>query len=165
MVVKLIFGVCIVAFTTLCGYLFSRKFRRRKDFLLQFKEFNERFLAEITYQRRPINAFVASYSYKGEFDGLLKVYSNVLDKRENFASVLDIKKDYPFLKEDERQIVLDYFLMLGKGDSLSQKGYFSATKERLEKAYYVAESDCKKYVNLYIKMGFLCGLMLLILLI
>ena len=55
--------------------------------------------------------------------------------------------------------------MLGKGDSFSQKGYFATSKDALEKLYVEAENNCKKYVHLYIKLGFLCGLTLLILLI
>ena len=64
-----------------------------------------------------------------------------------------------------RELHIGNFLMLGKGDSFSQKGYFATSKDALEKLYAEAENNCKKYVHLYIKLGFLCGLTLLILLI
>ena len=165
MIAKLIMGICIVAFTTFCGYLFSRKFRQRSDFIQQFKEFNERFLSEIAFRRRPIKAFIEAYSYKGEFDKLLSVYCNGLEKGCGLSLGMDLKKEYSFLKEEDRQVINDYFLMLGKGDSFSQKGYFATSKDALEKLYVEAENNCKKYVHLYIKLGFLCGLTLLILLI
>ena len=60
-------------------------------------------------------------------------------------------------------MVEDYFLMLGKGDSLSQKGYFSSVKEPLLRLQNEAETTCKRYADLYIKLGFLCGLLILIL--
>ena len=44
---KLLSGIAIIAFTTFCGYFFSKKYRQRKIFFAQFKEFNERFLNEI----------------------------------------------------------------------------------------------------------------------
>ena len=165
MIAKLIMGVCIVAFSTFCGYLFSRKFRRRKDFIQQLKAFNDRFLSEIAFRKRPIKAFIAAYTYTGDFDKLLSIYCNGLEKRCELVFGMDIKKEYSFLKEEDCRVVNDYFLMLGKGDSFSQKGYFASSKGVLENLCVEAENNCKKYVPLYVKLGFLCGLTLLILLI
>ena len=55
--------------------------------------------------------------------------------------------------------------MLGKGDSVSQKGYFSSVKDTLLKLQNDAQNDAKRYDNLYVKIGFLCGLLLLILMV
>lgn len=165
MFTKFIFGIALVLFTTFCGYLFAKKYRQRKLFLQQFKEFNERFLSEITYYRRPIKAFVATYAYKGEFDRFLKVFFQLLEGGQAQARAFDFKAEFPFLQKEERQTLEDYFLMIGKGDSTSQKGYFSSVKERLSTLSLSAEKDCKKYGDLYIKLGFLCGLLLLILMI
>ncbi len=165
MLAKFIFGVAIVAFTSFLGYLFAKKYRQRKQFFQQFKEFNERFLSEISYSRRPIKAFVASYSYKGDFDRLLKLFFQRLENGNTLARAFDFKTEFPFLKREEQQTVQDYFLMLGKGNSVSQKGYFMSVKERLSTLFHSAETDCKKYGDLYIKIGFLCGLLILILII
>lgn len=165
MFTKFIFGIVVVLFTTFCGYLFAKKYRQRKLFLQQFKEFNERFLSEVSYFRRPIKAFVASYAYKGEFDRFLKVFFKLLESGQSQVRAFDFKTEFPFLRKEERQTLEDYFLMIGKGDSASQKGYFSSVKERLSALYLTAEKDCKKYGDLYIKLGFLCGLLILILMI
>ena len=68
-----------------------------------------------------------------------------------------------FLTAEEKNVVEDYFLMLGKGDSASQKTYFSAMKERLISLKDEAVNAHKRYGDLYVKLGFLCGLFLLIL--
>ena len=73
--------------------------------------------------------------------------------------------EFNFLKEEEKRVICDYFSMLGKGDSQSQKGYFSGEKERLKKFQNETEEICKKYSDLYVKLGFLCGLLILILII
>ena len=70
-----------------------------------------------------------------------------------------------FLKKEEMGFLEDYFQMLGKGDSSSQKAYFSAMKDEIQKRYALAENEYKKYGDLYIKLGFLCGLFLLILIV
>ena len=53
--IKFILGVAIICFTSFCGYVLAKKYRQRKNFFSQMNEFNERFLSEIAYYRRPIN--------------------------------------------------------------------------------------------------------------
>ncbi len=162
---KFLVGVAIVAFTAFCGYFFAKKYRQRKLFFRQFKEFNERFLSEISYYRRPLKEFISAYRYRGEFNELLTDYLSVIKNRETFAEVLTDDGKYSFLKEEERRTLEDYFLMLGKGDSLSQKGYFSSVRELLTGLQAEAESAAKKYGDLYVKLGFLLGLLILILIV
>lgn len=165
MITKFFLGIAVVAFTSFCGYVFAKKYRIRKLFFREWTIFNERFLTEISYYKRPLGEFVSKHSYKGEFGVLLEVYFQSLPQNnEEFMKILQ-SSDYGFLSAEEKTVVSDYFNMLGKGDSISQKSYFSAVKETLGK--FQAESDAtyKKYGDLYIKLGFLCGLFLLILMI
>ena len=165
MITKFFLGVAIVAFTSFCGYVFAKKYRIRKLFFSQWKLFNERFLTEITYYRRPLAEFSSKHIYKGEFDALLEGYFEALPKNiGEFRKTLQ-SSDYAFLSAEEKTSVLDYFSMLGKGDSASQKAYFTAVKDMLIKFQAEADATYKKYGDLYIKLGFLCGLLLLILII
>ena len=157
---KILIGIVLIAFTTFCGYLFAYKYRQRKHFFTQFCQFNDRFLSEISYYRRPIGEFIANYAYQGEFNELLQEYFSSLKKNLSFEL-----PEYTFLKKDEKVVVSDYFLMLGRGDSASQKGYFSAIKERLGKLQTEAIAECRRYGDLYIKLGFLTGLLILLLIV
>ena len=162
---KFIVGIALIAFTTFCGYLLSGKYRKRKAFFRQLRGFNDRFINEISYFRRPIEEFVAAYLYDGDFALLLKSYfyrlkSNVSQDK----TVLELS-NVTFLSEEERHLVEEYFLMLGKGDSLSQRNYFSSVREKLVKIENETELQAKKYGDLYIKIGFLCGLLFLILIV
>lgn len=162
---KFLFGLVMVAFTSFCGYLLARKYRQRKLFFRQLYEFNERFLTEIAYYRRPIKEFASKYTYRGEFGELLEVFFVRLEDEAIQENTFMDKTHFPFLKEEERRAVEDYFLMLGRGDSISQRGYFSSIKDELFSECTKAEKACKKYADLYVKLGFLCGLLLLILMI
>ena len=160
---KVVFGVAIVAFGTFCGYIFTKKYRRRKSFFVQLYEFNERFINEISYYRRPLIEFSSTFVYKGEFQVCLQTFFHSMNNGVPFlADGLD-KDVFYFLTSEEKTTLQDYFQMLGKGDSTSQKAYFSSVKERLSKLQTEAVSACKKYGDLYIKLGFLCGLFILIL--
>lgn len=163
MLQKFILGIAVVAFTTFCGYFLAKKYRQRKLFFKQFQEFNERFLSEIAYYRRPIKDFVSKYAYKGEFDELLQDFFRSLEMRDGWSAELLRQPKYAFLRVEEKRVVEDYFLMIGKGDSASQKGYFSAQKEPILRLQKESDETCERYGNLYIKLGFLFGLFVLIL--
>ena len=163
--VKFFLGVATVAFTSFCGYLLAKKYKKRMLFFQEFFTFNERFLSEISYYRRPVKEFIALYSYTGEFNELIE---DIFLKREEGLPGDKIflgKEEYCFLKEEDKKTVEDYFFMLGKGDSASQKEYFSSIKDRLIFLRNNAEIESKRYVDLYIKIGFLCGLLILILIV
>ncbi len=163
--IKFIAGIAVIAFTTFCGYLFGKKHRLRKLFFTQMQEFNERFLGEIAYARRPIAEFVSACAYRGEFQALLADYFLSDDERSPSERILAETEKYDFLTEEEGQTVTDYFLMVGKGDSGSQNAYFSSVKEPIAKLRQKAENDAKRYGDLYVKLGFLCGLLILILIV
>ena len=162
---KFLLGIVIVAFTSFCGYFFAKKYRQKKLFFQQFEQFNERFISEISYARRPVREFISKYDYQGEFGVLLHNFFMDLDERSKEDRVWVDETVYSFLTKEERRFAEDYFLMIGKGDSQSQKSYFSAQKDSLKKMRICADETAKKYGDLYIKLGFLCGLLILILII
>ena len=156
---KVLLGCAIIAFFSFCGYFLSKKYRQRKMFFRQLYDFNQRFLNEIAYYRRPIQEFAVKYAYQGEFEEVLHSFLASLN-----GGLLDLN-DYTFLREDEKMFLSDYFQMLGKGDSASQKAYYTSVKDGLVKWKINSEQEAQKYEDLYIKLGFLCGLFILIMII
>lgn len=162
---KYLLYILIIAFTSFCGYLLAKKYRKKKSFYAQFVVFNERFISELSYFRRPIYEFISSYEYFGEFLFFLKEFLSNHEKNTVFLQELMEDTVFYFLKSDEKSMVVNYFSMLGRGDSHSQKVYFTSMNEILKKAEVQAISNCKKYSELYLKMGFLIGLLIIILII
>lgn len=166
MMAKFFMGIAIVAFTSFLGYYLAKKFRQRKLFFMQLKVFNERFLNEVSYYKRPLKEFSVQYVYKGEFQTLLTDYFTYIESgksKDMMGYSLLNSLDYSFLKESEKKTIENYFSMLGKGDSASQKSYFSAMNGELNALQSEAVATYKKYADLYVKMGFLFGLFILIL--
>lgn len=162
---KYLLYILIIVFTSFCGYLLAKKYRKKKSFYAQFVVFNERFISELSYFRRPIYEFISSYEYFGEFLFFLKEFLSNHEKNTVFLQELMDDTAFYFLKSDEKSMVVNYFSMLGRGDSHSQKVYFTSMNEILKKAEVQAISNCKKYSELYLKMGFLIGLLIIILII
>ncbi len=166
--IKFILGMAIVCFTSFCGYVLAKKYRQRKNFFAQMNEFNERFLSEIAYYRRPIKDFAQKYVYKGEFDELLCSFVESLGSGGRDPDQPASRGQLPvfsFLTKDETDFVNDYFLMVGKGDSASQSAYFNSVKGTLGDYKRKSAEECAKYGDLYLKLGFLCGLMILVIII
>ncbi len=162
---KFLLGVAIIAFTTILGYLFSKKHRKRKAFFMQFHLFNERFINEISYYKRPLQSFFSKYAYKDAFELLLSRFLYCVQKGIPMQENLLVDSEFDFLKKEEKAVVENYFSMLGKGDSASQKTYFSAQEQALSTLEKESADTCKKYGDLYVKLGFLCGLLILVLIV
>lgn len=125
--------------------------------------FNERFLGEISYYRRPIEEFLTKHAYEGEFFELLCDFSELLRQGNGVKEQFLNFAEYPFLTSDETVFVRDYFLAFGRGDSGSQKAYFTAQKAALDGYKNKSVEDSKRYGDLYLKLGFLFGLAVLVL--
>ena len=150
--IKLLLCGLVVAFCVLIGYVAGEKYRARKKFFAAFADFNELYLAELAYSRKPLSEFLAGHTFKGEFR---KVAEAVGERRP--------LPKFSFLNSDETEMLADYVSMLGRGDSYSQNGYFSAQKDGLEKRRAKTFEEAKTRGELYLKLGFLAGLALIIL--
>lgn len=143
-----------------------KKISSKEKLFTQLNAFNERFLSEISYFKRPFLEFAGKYSYTSEFDDALQVFCEHLGTETGrMSNAAGEFCDYPFLKKDEKTFIRDYFLTFGQGDSLSQKNYFSSVSGVIAAYKTKSETDAKKYGDLYFKLGFLFGLAVLVLLI
>ncbi len=147
-------AVAAVAFGVLIGYLAAERYRSRKQFFAQWQSFNERYLNELKYARRPLPQFLGEYAYGGAFQKRLAAFS-----ARSAAPPL------PFLTEDEKKQCDAYFGMLGKGDAASQSGYFAARQDTLAQKRAESEKEAKARGALYLKLGLLAGLAFVILII
>ena len=154
MLIKFILSGVIIAFCVFIGYFAAWKYRARKKYFSQFQTFNERYLNELAYARRPLPVFLKEYAYSDDFD---KTINCLLGGKK------EVKLNY--LSKDERNYLNDYFEMLGKGDSASQNAFFSAQKKYLEEKKGGSEAEAKSRGELYLKLGLLAGLGFVILIV
>ena len=112
---------------------------------------------EVSYTKIPLPAFLEKYEFSGDFKKMLEVKKGSDFETECY--------DYPYLKEDERKFLHDYFFMIGKSDAASQKTYLSAVRQEIGERRRASEDAYKRYFSLYLKLGFLAGLILVILIV
>lgn len=160
---RLFILLCVVALTTFIGYLLAKKYRQKKTFFTQFSQFNERFLSEISYLRRPLFALKEKYDYDGEFALLLDdFYANLGENALKTAKLNAFFEKRGYFTQDEKSLTIDYFSTLGKGNGASQKAYFTAVKTEIDRFLQKAKEEEQKRGELYVKLGFLIGLTILV---
>ena len=150
---KIVVAALTVAFSTALGHFLAGKYRARKLFFSEFARFNERYLSELSYERRQMSAFLREISYEGEFE---KALGEFREKRE--ASF-----PFPFLTKEERAEAQRYFQQLGRGDARTQSAFFSAQAARLNALREQSAHEAKARGELYLKLGLLAGLALVVL--
>ena len=153
--IKIALSCLIVAFGALLGWLWAGKSRARSKFYAQMYDFNERYLDELGYARKPLPVFLRDFPATGDFKKLL----------ETFACTRAPQQAASYLTKDERKECEDYFSMLGRGDAQSQSGYFGARREALAAKKMACERDAKERCALGVKLGLLGGLAFVILII
>ena len=112
---------------------------------------------EVSYTKIPLPAFLEKYTFSGEFRQLLEEKRRSEFREQEFS--------VEFLNEDERKFVSDYFRMIGKSDASSQKTYLTAMRGEINEKKRESAEEYKKYFSLYMKLGFLAGLILVVLIV
>ncbi len=152
---KVVIACAIIAFSVGLGYLAANKYRCRRAFFRQMYDFNERYLSELDYARKPLPVFLKEYPASGDFRKTL----------DAFAQTRTAELKYSYLTQEEKKECGDYFSMLGRGDAQSQSGYFGARREPLGERKAACEKEAKARSELYLKLGLLGGLAFVILII
>lgn len=153
--IKLLLCVLIVAFCTFLGYFAAGKYRSRRKFYQQFVAFNERFLHELEYARRPLQELIQNGDLSGDFARMLEFH----------AARKEFELNFSYLTKEERTECKEYLSMLGTGDAHSQRSYFASQMRSLAEKQQASEKDAKERGELYLKLGVLAGLAFVILVI
>lgn len=152
---KLLLAGCVIAFGVGMGYFAAGKYRSRARFFAQLHDFNERYLTELGYARKPLSVLLKEYEGSGDFQRTLERFSS-----EHVAQVR-----LSYLTDAEKKECSDYFSMLGRGDARSQREYFGARRGALGEKKSACEKQAKEKGELYLKLGLLAGLAFVILIV
>ena len=74
--IKVALACLAIAFSVGIGYLAANKYRCRRDFFSQLSDFNERYINELEYARKPLPVFLKETSATGDFKKMLEEFSS-----------------------------------------------------------------------------------------
>ena len=127
--------------TTSIGVFLSAKKKKRMQILSELYDFNEQLLINLKFSRQTLD----------------KVASN-------FKFIPDILQGKILLEGRDGELISEYVFNLGKSDALSQIDYLNERKVILAKCRDESAENYKKYSSLYVKIFFLIGVLMAVLL-
>ena len=127
--------------TTLIGSFLSANKKKRMQIFAELYEFNEQLILTLKFTKSSMEKIA-----------------------EPFKFVPDILEGKELILGDDGQFLKDYIQNLGKTDALSQVDYLNERKSLLKKYKDESYADYKKYSSLYLKIFFLIGVMVAVLL-
>lgn len=126
--------------TTSLGIFLSANKKKRMQVFGELYEFNEQLILNFKFSRQPINKIAEKYKF-----------------------VPPILRGEKLLEGEDGEIISDYAINLGKTDALSQIDYLNGRKAALEKYKNESAVQYKKYSSLYVKIFFLVGVLIAVL--
>ena len=139
--IKILILIAVVVLTTMIGVMLSAGKKKTMQVFAELYEFNEQLLLNLKYNRQPVEKIAAPFKF-----------------------VPSILKGETVLDGAEGDLIKDYAENLGTTDALSQIDYLNGRKAILTKYRDESQQNYKKYSSLYVKIFFLAGVLVAILL-
>ena len=149
---KVFLGIIILCLSTLFSNVLAGKFSFRKEFYNDFYNFNNMLKQEISYRQTTLVSLIKENNLT-DFYCVLRKY---IESNE-------FEFDKTYLKKDEVEYFYNYLKILGTGDKNSQIEFLDKTNINILEKQKQSADDEKKYKVLYVKLGFLIGLILFVL--
>ncbi len=149
---RLCLGIILLLFCLFIGYCLSNKYYFRRVFYSDFSSFNTLLSQEIAFKQTTITDIIKGQNKSTDFYNLLKVY--ILGEK--------FEIDSSYLGVQEKNFVYEYLEKIGKFDKNTQLEYLKSVNSMIVDKQKSSILDEKKYKTLYIKLSFLIGLILLI---
>lgn len=154
---KIFFGVLAVCLCVAASYKMADKYTERRKFYESFGDFNKKLKNEVYFTRKTIISVLEENSNKNDF-----FYKSVNEYyHNNKQRVRNVK----IFSEEETDFFNKYLEILGVSDGASQIKHIEATENYISDKFSQAVDNEKKYKSLYVKLGFLLGLLIFVLII
>ncbi len=163
---KYVILILLVVLCTFIGFIFSKKYSVRANFYQALLYLCQKFDIEINYSRERLkNIFLGlDDKNKSALRGIDKNYIAFIDK-EAPLDKNNLFKGINFLKDNEKDLIFTFFKSLGRSDVDSQSKEIKNFQSRFEELTSKTNAENKKYGSLSIKLGLICGLVLVVILI
>ena len=160
---KYVFLIFIVFLCTLIGYIFSKKYKVRANFFQSLLYLCQKFDIEINYSRERLKNIFLNLDEKNKsaLKGIDNNYIAFIDKEAPLDKE-NLFKGVSFLKDNEKDLIFTFFKSLGRSDVDSQSKELKNFQLRFEELAGKTNAENKKYGSLSIKLGLICGLMLVV---
>ena len=155
--------IILIIIVIICGYLgygLSLYYNNRLKFFRTLLFLFEKINLEINFSQAKLISILKSFHEETNNKEIKKLINNFIKCLEinNEVTKEDLFNDIKILNNEKKNMILIFFLSLGKFDVFNQTKQLDNQKEELNKLYSNAEQEAKKYAPLYLKLGIIFGL-------
>ena len=153
---NLFLGITSLVLCTFLGAFYAKKYTNRKNFYMNFSSFNSKIKNEVAFTQNSIVSISKNISFEtNDFNDCVK---------KVFCDNTPFEFDKKYITKDEIEYFSSYLKTIGTSDRETQIQYIESASKYLNEKLAKAEENEKKYKKAYVKLGFLIGLILLIVL-
>ena len=156
---KIVLGFISLFVFTYIGKIYSNKLKRGVLTLNDLCDFNDKVINSVDFYKDDILSLAKKTNYSSEFGNLLK--KSNYKKDEIKYPPIQLKS----LDKAKNAAICQYLNTIGKSDDKSQLEYLRKNKGIFEGWYFDSIKESKKLSPIYVKIGFLVGLVVFIILI
>lgn len=159
LLIKLFLLITIFVCCVLIGVLFSKFFKRKRDFYLDLVSFCDSAKLNISYSRLKLSEIIDNnfQNYSNDFKNFLNEYQrNIICDKEKLKDLIN------FLDKSSSDEIVDFFCSIGKMTKDEEIENFEINNKRFIQKKDMAIENYNKYSSLFIKLFVVCGLMLVI---
>ncbi|HSU80540.1 MAG TPA: stage III sporulation protein SpoIIIAB [Candidatus Angelobacter sp.] len=169
---KLIGAILVLIASSLIGFTFSARFRERPKQLSQLRSALQSLEAEITYGLTPV--YEAALHLAGQMPEPVNRFFGTLAERietgkgqplsQIWQETLEAFWPKTALKKNEKEVWRQFGLTLGQSDRANQQKYIQLALSHLEREEKEARSAQQQYEKMVKSLGFLGGILIILLL-
>ncbi len=154
---RILLGVLTVIICVLIAYKLSLKYTERRKFFVSLNDFNEKMKNEVSYGKKTVIGIIVEMNKND--DTFYKYVSSY------FKGGIEYSLNKKVYSIEEVEFMGTYVNQIGVTDSQTQLKYLQSVGQSISTRAAVAIENEKKYKPLYIKLGFLLGLLVLVVII
>ena len=151
---NMMLGLIILCVCTYVGYNLSKKFTLRTKYYNSFLNFNKKLQNEISFTQATLFDILEDKREDGDFYWCVATYLS--NNKFEFVG--------KYIKDEELDFLNNYLKTIGKSDKDTQINYLKSAEKTIEEKLSLSSYEEKRYKTLYIKLGFLIGLIAFIIL-
>ena len=152
---KTLFAAVLPLITAVLGYLLSAKYRESSDFWDRFSFWHKKIKASVSFSQDPLPEI---FNGENDNDAFFRIAKEYIENKT-------LSDKLSFLSKAEKDFLIKYLQALGTTDKNSQLNFLNSMENELETFRLSAETKNKRYRPLFVKLGFLAGLIVFILII
>lgn len=156
---KIVLIIVLIGCCTYIGYGFSKYYTLRNVFFADMTLLMDKLKLDIKFSKEKVGDIVKN------FNPFSKHFKLLCD---NFVGILEVGKfdeqqlfdGINFLKLEEKNTLQAFFKSLGRFDIENQTNQINSFLEEVKKYQISASADKDKYSSLFIKIGFIIGVLI-----